>query len=298
MLKIYQNPIIQQINYSEAKKRNITIAIKREDLIHPFVSGNKWRKLNYNLEEASRLGHNTLLTFGGAYSNHIYATAAAAKEGGFKSIGIIRGDELVDKPLNKTLSFVKECGMELHFVDRETYRGKSDKLFIRQLNDKHGDFYLIPEGGTNNLAIKGCEEILNEETDKYDVIVTAVGTGGTISGIIAASESHQKVFGISSLKGDFLKNEVSLLLENYWKPKINWSINSDYHFGGYAKTTPELMSFIKNFEEEQSIPLDQVYTGKMMYAIFDLIKKNFFPSGAKILAIHTGGLQGKATSSL
>lgn len=293
MLKIYQKPIIQEIKYAEADKRIISISIKREDLIHPFVSGNKWRKLIYNLEEAENQGYDRLLTFGGAYSNHIYATAAAAKESGFKSIGIIRGDELAITPLNKTLSFAKDQGMELQFVDRETYRNKTNPQFLDLLKKKQGDFYLIPEGGTNNLAIRGCEEILNEETNAFDYIVTAVGTGGTISGIISASNEYQNILGISSLKGDFLKNEVESLLEAYGKPKTNWSINSEYHFGGYAKTTPGLINFIDDFEKSQNIPLDQVYTGKMMYAIYDLIKKDYFPTGSKILAIHTGGLQGK-----
>lgn len=294
MLKIYQNPIIQQLRIREANDLNITLSIKREDLIHPQVSGNKWRKLIYNLHDAQEKGFSKLLTFGGAYSNHIYATAAAAKEAGFQSIGVIRGEELKDKPLNKTLSFAKECGMEFCFVNRQTYRNKSEENFISTLKGMFGEFYLIPEGGTNMNAIKGCEEILSSETEEYNYIITTVGTGGTITGIIAASRDNQKVIGISALKGDFLKKDVSKLLDTYGSKKTNWEIIKEYHFGGYAKTTEELISFIKQFYSAHQIPLDQVYTGKMMFAIIDLIKNGYFQKGSKILAIHTGGLQGQS----
>ena len=298
MLKIYKEPFIQEIQDELFEDKGLRVFIKREDLIHPKVSGNKWRKLKYNLIEAQSHGYDTLLTFGGAYSNHIYATAAAANEAGFKSIGIIRGDELSDRPLNKTLSFAKEQGMQLLFVDRESYRNKNEASFIDDLKRKYGNIYLIPEGGTNNLAIKGCEEIMTEKDIEYDTICCAVGTGGTISGIIASAHSNQKSIGFSSLKGDFLRGEVESLLKSYTNKKLtNWSINTDYHFGGYAKTTDELLDFIIEFESLHSIPLDQVYTGKMMYGIYDLAKSNYFKHGSKILAIHTGGLQGAHTLS-
>ncbi|MTI41062.1 1-aminocyclopropane-1-carboxylate deaminase/D-cysteine desulfhydrase [Fulvivirga lutimaris] len=297
MLTIYKEPFIQEIQEELFKDKGLRVFIKREDQIHPTVSGNKWRKLKYNLQEAKNQGHDTLLTFGGAYSNHIYATAAAAKEGGFKSIGIIRGDELADKPLNKTLSFAREQGMQLVFVDRQTYGQKEDESFLESLELKHGEFYMLPEGGTNNLAIKGCEEILNDEDKQYDVVCCSVGTGGTISGIIASTNSTQQILGFSALKGDFLKNEVQKLLENYSSEEFtNWSINIDYHFGGYAKTNSELLTFINDFERRHQIPLDQVYTGKMMYGIYDLVRKDLFKPGLNILAIHTGGLQGKLNS--
>lgn len=294
MLKIYREPFIQEIQDELFEDKGLRLFIKREDLIHPTVSGNKWRKLKYNLIEARNQGHSTLLTFGGAYSNHIYAAAAAAHEAGFKSIGIIRGDELKDKPLNKTLSFAAEQGMQLVFVDRETYRNKADDSFKNDLKGKYGNFYLIPEGGTNNFAIQGCEEILNDSDKGFDFVCCAVGTGGTISGIIASAHSNQKVIGVSALKGDFLKSEVRGLLKTYYQKEFtNWSINTDYHFGGYAKTTIELFDFINEFETRNSIPLDQVYTGKMIFGIYDLIRKDYFQKGSKVLAIHTGGLQGK-----
>ena len=294
MLRIYQEPILQEIKDPLLDQKRVQLFIKREDLIHPYVSGNKWRKLKYNLIEAKEKGYKTLLTFGGAYSNHIYATAAAAKEYGLEFIGIIRGDELENKSLNQTLQFASDHGMVLKFVSRETYRIKENRSFIQKLQNDYGKFYLIPEGGTNNLAIRGCEEIMTSEVKKFDAVCSSVGTGGTISGIIVGSAASQKVIGFSALKGDFLMKKVEVHLESYSDTDHkNWTINNQYHFGGYAKTTSELIKFIKNFEQKQHIPLDQVYTGKMMFGLFDLIAKDYFKAGLKILAIHTGGLQGR-----
>ncbi len=296
MLKIYKEPIIQQIKEPFFSHNGVEVFIKREDLIHPFVSGNKWRKLKYNLEEATRLQHKTVLTFGGAFSNHIYATSAAANEVGFKSIGIIRGEELADKPLNVTLAFAKNQGMQLEFVSRENYRSKAEDNYIDQLRDIYGDFYLIPEGGTNNLAIKGCEEIVDEEVKQFDYLCLSVGTGGTISGVVAAAAKDQKVIGFSALKGDFLIKEVSDLLSNYSSHVYkNWHIETEFHFGGYAKTKPELNEFIEEFNSNHNFPIEPIYTGKMMFGLYDKIKKGDFISGSKILAIHTGGLQGRNT---
>jgi 1-aminocyclopropane-1-carboxylate deaminase len=293
MLKIHQEPIIQEISDPIFSKRGLQVFMKREDLIHPYVSGNKWRKLNYNLIEAKRLGHHTLLTFGGAYSNHIYATAAAANEAGFNSIGIIRGEELSNKPLNHTLSFAKLNRMDLKFISREKYRTKARQEFVNELQEHYGDFYLIPEGGTNNLAIKGCEEVVNDEIRQFDIVCLSVGTGGTISGVITAAAKHQQVIGFSILKGDFLKKDVEDLLINYSGNRYdNWQIETDYHFGGYAKSNNELLKFIHDFETKHDIPLEPIYTGKMMYGLYDKIKKGAFKSGSKVLAIHTGGLQG------
>jgi len=269
-------------------KKNIELSIKREDLIHPFVSGNKYRKLKYNVLQAREENKTTLLTFGGAFSNHIAAVASAGKAEGFNTIGIIRGDELKDKvDTNPTLSFAKSCGMTLKFINRKEYRDKSNPEFIAKLKDQFEDFYLIPEGGTNNLAIKGCQEILNKKDSKFDYICCAVGTGGTVSGIINASKSNQKVLGFSSLKGDFLNKDISKFATS-----TNWELITDYHFGGYGKINDSLITFINKFKAETAIPLDPIYTGKMMYGIFDLIKKGYFKPNSKILAIHTGGLQG------
>ncbi|MEY4963855.1 MAG: hypothetical protein RLZZ323_1174 [Bacteroidota bacterium] len=268
--------------------KGISVVIKREDLIHPFVSGNKYRKLKYNLRQAKAEKQTTLLTFGGAFSNHIAAVAYAGKENGFETIGVIRGEELATKiESNPTLKFAQECGMQFEFVSREAYRLKTEAFFLKQLEQKFGSFYLVPEGGTNALAIQGCEEILTEEDAVFDYISCAIGTGGTISGIINSTLSHQKVLGFPALKGDFLQEEIRNFVQNE-----NWELIPDYHFGGYGKVNAELIDCINRFLEETQIPLDPVYTGKMVFGIMDLIEKNYFPENAKILVIHTGGLQG------
>jgi 1-aminocyclopropane-1-carboxylate deaminase len=268
--------------------KGISLVIKREDLIHPFVSGNKFRKLKYNLLQAKAENQSTLLTFGGAYSNHIAAVAYAGKENGFQTIGIIRGDELGDKiESNPTLNFAQECGMQFEFVSRETYRLKTEESFLKQLQQQYGAFYLIPEGGTNTFAIQGCEEILTPEDASFDYVACAIGTGGTISGLINSVLPHQKVLGFPALKGDFLQDEI----RNFVR-QDNWELITDYHFGGYGKVTNDLIDWINQFYEQTQIPLDPVYTGKMVFGIVDLITKNYFPENAKILLIHTGGLQG------
>lgn len=264
------------------------VFIKLEYLNHSYVSGNKLRKLKYNLLEAKKLNKTTLLTFGGAFSNHVAALAYAAQEIGMKSIGVIRGEELKElKPLNVTLTFAKACGMQFKFVSRDQYRNKTASGFIEQLEREFGDFFLIPEGGTNQLAVKGCEEILEDVNQNFDYICCPVGTGGTISGLINSSKTHQKIIGFPALKGDFLKEEIAKFVT-----KSNWELNVDYHFGGYAKTNDKLIQFINQFKNSYNIPLDPIYTGKMMYGIYDLISKGYFNKDAKILAIHTGGLQG------
>lgn len=274
-------------------QRNVELYIKREDEIHPFVSGNKFRKLKYNLAEAKKQNKTTLLTFGGAFSNHIVATAVAGNLNGFKTIGIIRGEELandLEKTLaeNATLREAHQNGMTFKFISRADYRNKEQTNLIADLSKEFGDFYLIPEGGTNQLAIKGCEEILTNQDAIFDYICSAVGTGGTISGVINSLQDHQKCLGFPALKGSFLEEEI----KNYVKSEENWSLQTDYHFGGYAKYNDDLIRFINTFKNQSNILLDPVYTAKMVYGILDLIGKNHFSSKTKILAIHTGGLQG------
>lgn len=279
--------MVEKIIHSNAK--NITLHIKREDVLHPLISGNKFRKLKYNLIAAKALNAKTLVTFGGAFSNHILAVAAAGNEFGFKTIGVIRGEELESKIMeNPTLYASQELGMKFVFVSREMYRKKEDDNFLEGLIPMQECLYIIPEGGTNNLAIKGCEEILTE-TDKttFTHICCAIGTGGTISGIINASHPNQKIIGFSSLKGDFLSEQISNFVT-----KENWEVNTSYHFGGYGKVNDELIAFLNAFHKETNIPLDPIYTGKMVFGVYDLIEKNYFPENAKILLIHTGGLQG------
>ena len=288
-MRNYSKTAIQTLKSEIFEQNGVSAFVKREDQNHPDVSGNKWWKLKYNLAEARKTGTETVLTFGGAYSNHIYATAAAAKELGFKSIGIIRGEETL--PLNSTLAFAKACGMELHYFSRESYRHKSEKDFIADLHKTFGNFYLIPEGGTNELAVKGCAEfgrMLSDEIE-FDYVCLAVGTGGTMAGLIEGLDESKRVIGFPVLKGaTFLEEEI-----RRYTSKQHWQLMYDYHFGGYAKTTSALMKFLSDFENEYHIPLDPVYTAKMMFGVFDLVDRKFFPAGSRILIVHTGGLQGR-----
>lgn len=285
----------QQIILPLLNQKKVILFIKREDLIHPYVSGNKFRKLKYNISEAIKLKKKSIVTFGGAFSNHIAATAVAGKLAGLKTFGIIRGDEL-GKNLaqtlleNDTLRVAYENGMKFNFVSRELYRQKNSFGFIEKMKNKWGDFYLIPEGGTNCLAVNGCKEILTEEDANFDYICCAVGTGGTISGLINSLKKHQKVIGFPALKGAFLSEEV----KKYVVKREHWKLQKGYHFCGYAKYNEALINFINSFKEQTGILLDPIYTGKMLFGILDLIAKDTFKENTKILAIHTGGIQGIA----
>ncbi len=278
----------QKVDLPILKEKQISLYIKREDLIHPLISGNKYRKLKYNILTAKENHQNTLLTFGGAYSNHIAATAFAGKKHGIKTIGIIRGEELKEKwQNNATLCLAKEHGMHFKFISRQAYKTKDTPEFVKKLKAEFKDFYLLPEGGSNSLAVQGCEEILTSKDSVFNVITSAVGTGGTIAGIINSTITTQKVIGFPALKGNFLQEDIRKFVT-----KINWELQNKYHFGGYGKVSPELIKFINTFKKETNIPLDPIYTGKMVYGLIDMINEDFFKPGTKILAIHTGGLQG------
>ena len=267
---------------------DVEIALRREDLIHPLISGNKFRKLKYNIVAAKDSGYLKILTFGGAYSNHILATAYACYKNGIQSIGIIRGDELKGKNLNNpTLKQASSFGMRFQFVSREQYRLKDTEDFKNSLEKDFGSIYILPEGGTNTLAVKGCSEILLPKDANFDIITCSVGTGGTLAGLINASKPNQKVYGFPALKGDFLSSDICKFASTN-----NWDLISDYHFGGYAKINEDLIAFINDFKSDFNIPLDPVYTAKMMYGLKDLVLKGYFPKNTSILAIHTGGLQG------
>jgi 1-aminocyclopropane-1-carboxylate deaminase len=275
----------KEISLPLLDEKEVRLFIKRIDKIHPFVSGNKWFKLKYNLLEAKKQGLNTLLTFGGAYSNHISATAFAAKEKGINSIGIIRGEEYL--PLNPTLRFAIDNGMKLHYISRSNYKEKTSANFLEALKNQFGDFYLIPEGGTNELAIQGAKEIL-DKNDIQDYICCAIGTGGTIAGIINASNDKQTVIGFPAIKGfEQLEKDI-----NNWTNATNCIFINDYVGNGYAKINKDLVDFINEFNARHNIPLDIIYTGKMMMGILDLVAKDYFPKGSSILTIHTGGIQG------
>ena len=291
LLSYTQTPI-QEIHDGRLAKAGIRLLIKREDLNHAHISGNKWWKLKYNLEAAIKQGKKILLTFGGAYSNHIFATAAAAKELGFESIGVIRGEETL--PLNTTLTFAKDCGLRLHYISREEYRNKHEATFIKNLQNRFGEFYLIPEGGSNDFAVKGCVEFAQtlNEID-FDYCCLPVGTGGTMAGIIAGLNQTKEIIGFPVLKGgEFLHGDIEKLLQGFSDvPHQNWKLDTSYHHGGYAKTTPELFLFIEKMKDEHNLPLDPIYTGKLLWAVMDYIKQGKFKRGSTILALHTGGLQ-------
>lgn len=291
MLTYTETPI-QELKGAFLDNAGVRLLIKREDLNHPTVSGNKWWKLKYNLEEAKRKGCKTLLTFGGPYSNHIYAMAAAAELEGLDSIGIIRGEKIL--PLNPTLTFAQQQGMHLHFVTREAYRRKKENDFLEGLLQPFGECFVVPEGGTNEFALKGCIEFSKQIVlTQADIVCVPIGTGGTMAGLMAGM-NERKIFGYAVLKGGgFLSQEVSELCIQYFdKEFTNGSIITEYHFGGYGKIQKPLIDFIAQFEMEHRIPLDPIYTGKMMFGIFDMIRKQAFVKGTTLFAIHTGGLQG------
>lgn len=264
-------------------QKKVRVMIKRDDLTHPELSGNKFRKLKYNLLHAAEQGQKKLLTFGGAFSNHLAAFAFACKHFGFDGLAIVRGEEL-NPDSNPTLSHAKALGMKMEFVDRETYRDK-DKIAEKY----KGEYVIIPEGGSNHLALKGVGEVIGEVGD-HDYLVTAMGTGGTFAGL--AKYSKQKVIGIPVLKnGDFLKNDLANLLGGEFP--ANGEIFTQYNFGGYAKFDATLINFLQHFEKTHQITIEQVYTAKAFYAFYDLLEKDFFPIGSTIVLLHTGGLQGR-----
>jgi len=274
-------------------KAGVTLMLRREDLNHPTISGNKYWKLKHNLLEAKKLGYEKVLTFGGAFSNHIAATAAACKAVDISAVGVIRGEEAdLDNP---TLLAARNDGMLLHRISRANYREKTSPAFAAAMREKFGNFYLIPEGGTNTLAIKGAAEMAGQITTPFDFLALPVGTGGTIAGCIEHQRGKAQILGFSSLKGGFLIKEIQLLQQKYGLASYqNWTVVDDYHFGGYARVTPDLIAFIKDFEQQFAIPLDPIYTGKMMFGLFDIVRNAYFSQGSVIYAIHTGGLQGRA----
>ena len=279
---------LQKIEHSILNEHGTNLYIKRDDLIHSEVSGNKWRKLKYNFDEMRQLGFTKLLTFGGAFSNHIAATAFAARHLGFEAVGLIRGEEL-NPNSNPTLQRANELGMKLQFVDRGAYREMTQSSKIPAFPDH----FIIPEGGANTLGITGVAEIISEIKIPFDTIVTAVGTGTTISGLIHGLKGKSSVLGISVLKGDFLQQEVEKFLQKIETPHSNFEINNSYHFGGYAKFSQKLIDFINSISSELSIKLDPIYTGKALFGVWDMIERGKFDNQTLIF-LHTGGLQGTA----
>ncbi|RNI30255.1 1-aminocyclopropane-1-carboxylate deaminase/D-cysteine desulfhydrase [Rufibacter immobilis] len=285
---------LQPLSDPVLTQKGVEVAVLREDLLHPSIPGNKWRKLKYNIRAAQEQQAQTLITFGGAFSNHIAAVAAAGQEYGFATLGYIRGEEIL--PLNPTLQYATGCGMELRYLNRTQYRLRNDLQFRAEIEKAAPKPYLLPEGGTNLLAVKGCTEIVYELTQPWDVLCVAAGTGGTLAGIVAGAKGKGSILGFPALKGgEFLQPEVAQLVQAYTGQAYqNWELQTGYHFGGYAKHTPELLTFIQDFHATQGILLDPVYTGKMLYGVFDLIMQDYFTRGTKLVAVHTGGQQGWA----
>ena len=281
-----KTPIIE-IKDEILEEKSVRLFIKRDDLIHPEVSGNKWRKLKYNLLEAKNLGYKGIITFGGAFSNHIYATAAAGKALNLNMKAFIRGEDVQ----NHTLDFARDCGMELEFISRSEYRKRHDSDYINEIKSQNKDYYLIPEGGTNALALKGVGELVEELEEHYDIISCAVGTGGTLAGIIRTMPERTEAIGFLVLKNaDYIQKDIqSLLNDNCTK---RWKLETNFHFSGYAKFKPELLDFINLLQEKHKIKLDPIYTGKALFGLFENIKNGFFSKKSRILFIHTGGLQG------
>lgn len=267
------NVITEQLSLPELTEKKCRAAVLRLDKIHPVLSGNKWFKLKYYLEDAAKVGAETLLTFGGAYSNHIIATACAAKAAGFSAIGVIRGER--PQPLSPTLKAAKSYGMELIYISRSAFKMKEQAEEVQERIRTLTNYYLIPEGGSGELGIKGCREILPmaDNYDTYSHILCAYGTGTMAAGLLRSVAPHQRIIAIPVLKG--MDSPVG-----------------EYHFGGYAKKTPELLAFMSDLYERTGIPTDFVYTGKLMYAFIDLLRNNFFERDSNILLIHSGGLQG------
>lgn len=287
--KTFKSSILTKIDDPMLAQYQIELWMKRDDLLHPVISGNKWRKLKYSLDHALSLGTDTIISMGGAYSNHLHALAYVGKVLGLKTIGLVRGEQPVT--LTPTLSDIKDWGMELRFVSRADYRLLRQYKNYQALPGLQSGQYWLTEGGAHALALKGVAELVNEIEIPYDTLCVPCGTGATLAGIIDAAQEQVSVLGFAALKNaGFLLGEVEAMLS---QSRNNWQINLDYHFGGFAKVNAELNAFTNDFELKTNIPLEPVYTGKMMYAVYDLIKKHYFKPGERIIALHTGGLQGK-----
>jgi 1-aminocyclopropane-1-carboxylate deaminase len=280
-----ENIPISEVQHSVLSRHQVRLFVKRDDLIHPYISGNKWRKLKYNVAEMKREKSAGMLTFGGAYSNHILATAVAGNKLGFKTIGIIRGEEPPER--NIVLKKAEELGMQLQFISREEYRKKNTKEFLEELQKNFPDFYIVPEGGANQFGVKGCKEIVPEITVDYTHVCCCCGTGATLAGIALSLPAGKKAIGFCVHKGG---EAVEVDVANWTSDADNFTLISDYHFGGFAKSTEELRAFAQKFSAEIQIMIEPVYTAKMFYGIFDLVKKDFFKRGSTLIAIHTGGI--------
>ena len=291
----FQPSVLTPIIHPLLTTRKIELWLKRDDLIHPIISGNKWRKLKYILDDILSQSYHTIISMGGAYSNHLHALAFVGKQLNLKTKGFIRGER--PKALNPTLKDMISWGMELVFVSRVEYRQLREIKNCDELpNLKRGEYWL-PEGGSTALALEGVGEIVAEIDSDFDTLCVPCGTATTLAGLVLSAPKLSQVIGFSALKGaDFLIDDVNLTLSNRGVDYTNWSIQLDYHFGGFAKRSDELLFFMQDFKKQHNIELDPVYTGKMLFGLFDLIKQGYFKQGQRIVAIHTGGLQGSRQS--
>ena len=290
------SPLLQELFEPVAAAQGVRLLLWRDDLANPDLPGNKARKLKYNLAAARQQGHHTLLTFGGAYSNHIAAVATAGRLFGYKTIGLIRGDEpKVGAPLNPTLSQAAADGMALHYLDRTAYRHRAEPAFIAEQLARFGPAYVLPEGGTNALALPGCAELVAEirQHVAFDALAVAVGTGGTLAGLLVGLAGQQHAVGVAALKnGSFLRDEVDALTRQaVGNVFANYALQTDYHCGGYAKYSAELLAFIEQFQTRHGVLLDPIYTGKLLLGVLEMIGQGYFRRGSTVVAIHTGGLQ-------
>ncbi len=287
--KTFSASPLQKISNPLLDQKQIELWIKRDDLLHPIISGNKWRKLKYILHHALTINSHTIISMGGAYSNHLHALAYIGKQLQLKTIGYIRGEK--PPTLNPTLQDLQNWGMECRYISRTEFRELREYKNHTSLPSLKQGEYWLPEGGATELALQGVGEIINEFDRAFDIVCAPCGTGTTLAGLIQAIPENRMAYGFSALKGaGFLSKDIAKLVNSN---KDNWKIHLDYHFGGFAKKNDELLLFIKDFANIYSIELEPVYSGKMFYGLFDLIQKDFFCSGQKIIAIHTGGLQGK-----
>ncbi|SED73840.1 1-aminocyclopropane-1-carboxylate deaminase [Streptomyces sp. 2231.1] len=269
-------------------RRGLRLLLKRDDLIHPELIGNKWRKLVPNVEAA---GGRALVTFGGAWSNHLRATAAAGRLLGFPTVGVVRGHELADRPLNPSLTRCAADGMRLHFVDRSTYRHKSEPDTLAAILAAAGarDAYVVPEGGSNAEAVHGCRALGVELRGSAEVVAVACGTGGTLAGLAAGLAPGQRALGIPVLRGGFLEADVQALQERAFGARTgSWSVDDRFHCGGYARTTPELEAFAQDFEDRHGLPVERLYVAKMLYGLTTLAAEGAFARGTALAAVVTG----------
>ncbi|MEW6997603.1 1-aminocyclopropane-1-carboxylate deaminase/D-cysteine desulfhydrase [Colwelliaceae bacterium BS250] len=284
---------IEQISQPILDKFAVQLFIKRDDLIHPIISGNKWRKLKYNIEQAKQLGKRQIISFGGAFSNHIHALAFACHQHNLQSIGIIRGE--VEYQANFTLSWAQHWGMQLNFVDRKTYKLRTDTDYLTALQQKYPQAFIVPEGGSNQFALPGVGEVMTElkQQLEFSHLLAPVGSGGTLAGLIKADDNQHQLLGIAVLKQQgYLADEVNELLGDSYQNFTNWQLMSQFHRGGYGKYKSEDAARILAFSQATNIPFEPVYSGKMLLAFLDLLAQGYFPAGSKIVLLHTGGMQG------